>query len=315
MNTENLLPVQSYLDLERQFIKELTETDAFKRIQKVSFLGVVDYYNLHNSKSNTQGFSRADHSWGVLALAQKLIGHLNLEYSDRLHVIAAAVCHDLGHSPFSHSVEKVYTKINPNIDHKIALYYLLDRKEYGVYDVLFKFDIAPERIFSISSSKDDPLSWIFHNPINIDTLDGIGRFLLSFKLISPFDINGAIESLALLWMNRHELQRDRVRNLDIFWELKAAFYDHFLRRGRYARVEEAFIELIFAKKRNVNMADYLKDDTEFVEEMGIAADGWEVDSVAHEDRVSIRSAFEIDKRIKLQSIDDLYRRYKRRRKL
>lgn len=297
---------------EQCFIDDMMRTKVFKRLGNVSFLGAVDYFNSHKSKTNTAQFSRADHTRGVLNLSLKLLNLIDVSSEDRMYVIASALCHDLGHSPFSHSVEKVYKKINPLINHRVVLEFLLSEDRYGVCYILREYGLSSKKIISISVTDLDDFSWVFHSPINVDTLDGIGRFLFSFKFPLPFDVDGAIESLALLRNDSVTLNEEQVENLDVFWRLKSAFYDQFLTSGRFARYEEAFVDRIYSSKKNVELSDYLKDDLQFEEEMGLFPELIIADrTLGQFGEAREVSAFKINKFVKLRSLDDLYKRYRR----
>ncbi|MER9962241.1 HD domain-containing protein [Mesorhizobium sp. M0045] len=299
-----------FKDSERELIEALVSSEAFRRLQEVSFLGAIDYYNLHKSKDSTWYFSRSDHVMGVLFLAQKLIEKIDFTEEDRLYVIASSICHDLGHSPFSHSTERAFKKINPNINHRVILEFVLSAPEMGVAEALSRFNLSRNRVLAITVGTDNHLGWIFHNPINIDTLDGMLRFMASFRLQPPFDILEAINSLAVL--NRAEaLSEEEMYNLDKFWEVKAAFYDQFLKRGVYARFEDAYIDLVISKKKNIGYRDYLKIDQELADEIGLYPDLY--DRKVQNKPAARESNFNIDKSVPLASISDLHRRYLRKR--
>ena len=187
------------LDVERKLVRDLTHTPAFQRLKEVSFLGAVDYFNYSNSKVSTNYFSRADHIEGVLSLAFRLLNSIDVTNVERLYVIATAICHDFGHGPFSHSSEKAFRIINPRINHHEVLRYIFEKDLYNVNESLLKYSLDYERVILISEAKDEKLGWIFGNPINIDTLDGMWRFLESFNLIAPFDKYDAVKSLSQLF--------------------------------------------------------------------------------------------------------------------
>lgn len=295
-------------DVEGELVRKLMDSEAFGRLHEVSFLGSIDYFNIHRSNENTSRFNRSDHVLGVLFLARVLISKISISDEDRLYIIAVSICHDLGHSPFSHSTERAYRLINPHINHRIILDYVLSNPEMGVAGVLSEFNLSDRRVFSISVGTDENLSWIFHNPINIDTLDGMLRFMASFRFPPPFDVIRAVDSLASLYKG-DGLSDNDVENLDVFWDVKASFYDHFLSTGAYAKFEKAYIDLILSKKERVDYKDYLKRDRDLAEEIGLDPDILLDGRLLAGER---GSSFQIDKSITLQSVSDLYRRYIRR---
>lgn len=283
------------------------ESRAFRRVESVSFLGSVDYYNRHKSRYSTWYFSRSDHTKGVLSLTESLIERIKIDKIGRLYLIAAAICHDLGHSPFSHSTERAYKKINPRINHRVILEVILRDPSMGVEPVLSDFCLNSDRVMAISVGGDDEFGWVFDNPINVDTLDGISRFLMSFRFNLPFDTNMAVVSLSKLFRNE-SVGHKETRNLDKFWEVKGSFYEQFLNTGVYARFEDAYIDLVLKKKKEVDILDYLKVDTDLENEIGLGPDIDLHDSVP---RGRANVFYEIDEAVELKSIGDLYKRYRR----
>ena len=283
------------------------ESRAFRRVENISFLGSIDYYNRHKSRYNTWYFSRSDHTKGVLSLTDSLLARIKIDKISRLYLIAAAICHDLGHSPFSHSTERAYKRINPGINHRVILGVVLRDPSMGIAPVLSDFCLSADRVMAISVGEDDEFGWVFNNPINVDTLDGIARFLRSFRFNLPFDINMAVVSLSKLFKNEGLVYRE-VRNLDRFWEVKGSFYKEFLNSGVYAKFEDAYIELIMRKKTTVEVLDYLKIDAELESEIGLDPDiGLSTSGRRRRSKVF----YAIDETVDLKSIEDLYKRYRR----
>ncbi|MCV0396219.1 MAG: HD domain-containing protein [Rhizobiaceae bacterium] len=249
---------------------------------------------------------------GVLELARCLLNKIAFSEEERYLIISVAICHDMGHSPFSHSTENVYRKLNPAIDHKAVLEIVLLDNSMGVSKVLTDFNIDVSKVISISIGIDNNLSWIFHNPINIDTLDGMQRFLLSFRLPPPFNARQAVESVASLFLGNRNLSKREVENLDNFWRVKGAFYDQFLQRGKYAEFERAYMSFLTSKKKFIDAGDYLKRDNELAEEIGLLPSlGAEGFSVPSKTDMHQAARFHIDSSVKLHSIADLYVRYGR----
>lgn len=297
-------------ETERDLIRSLIRSEAFARLQEVSFLGAIDYYNFHKSRDSTWHFSRSDHTIGVLLLSQRLIDSIGLSPEERLYVIAASICHDLGHSPFSHSTERAFKKINPKINHRVILEFILSDSRMGVSSILSKFGLNDDRVLAISLGTDKDLGWIFHNPINIDTLDGIFRFMISFRLLPPFDVPDAINSLSELY-KKNKIGVHQIENLDRFWDVKGAFYDEFLKHGAYARFENSYINLVLSKKTDVGYGDFLKSDRELAHEIGLEPDLY-YGQVGNSFELR-ETNFDIDRSVALTSISDLYRRYIRTR--
>ena len=85
---------------------DLIDTQVFQRLRRIRQLGPA-YLTFHGAES-----SRFTHSLGVLHLARQALGNLGRnhpELSENRGVLyAAALLHDVGHGPLSHSGEEMY---------------------------------------------------------------------------------------------------------------------------------------------------------------------------------------------------------------
>lgn len=85
---------------------DLIDTAAFQRLRRIRQLGPA-YLTFHGAES-----SRFTHSLGVLHLARLALRHLERSHphlaEQRLLLYAAALLHDVGHGPLSHSGEEMF---------------------------------------------------------------------------------------------------------------------------------------------------------------------------------------------------------------
>jgi HD superfamily phosphohydrolase len=79
--------------------EDLLDTPAMQRLRRVRQLGTVSL--VYPSANHT----RFEHSLGVYHLAAQTLEHLGVAGRTAERVRAAALLHDVGHSPFSHNVE------------------------------------------------------------------------------------------------------------------------------------------------------------------------------------------------------------------
>ncbi|OHX57194.1 hypothetical protein BB776_00160, partial [Planococcus salinarum] len=105
-------PVHRYIHVRDQVIWDLINAREFQRLRRIKQLG-TSYLVFHGAEH-----SRFSHSLGVYEIVRRInddIFHERPEWdeSERLVVLCAALLHDLGHGPFSHSFEKVF-----NVDHE-----------------------------------------------------------------------------------------------------------------------------------------------------------------------------------------------------
>ena len=249
---------------ELALIKDIIATHEFERMRDVSFLGALDYIALNHQSLKYKKYSRADHAVGVLNIAAELINIGDFNEDERLTIIATSLCHDLGHSPFSHSLEKAFRKIDPSLCHKTILKKMLLCGNFEITNILQKYGIDERRVISLSNNNDnDPLNYIFHGSFNIDTLDGISRFLQSFSFPIFFSINNILRGSYLLNYEINGYFLDHKSDFDNFWLSKAFFYDHFLKCSEVENTELGFIERVSRQYKGVGFDDYMKTDSEF----------------------------------------------------
>ena len=106
-------PVYGYVHVFDKLIWDLVQTKEVQRLRRIKQLGGT-YMVFHTAEH-----SRFSHSLGVYEMARKIIRALMycgtvLEEEERLLVLSAALLHDLGHGPFSHSFESVF-----NVRHEL----------------------------------------------------------------------------------------------------------------------------------------------------------------------------------------------------
>jgi uncharacterized protein len=105
-------PVHRYVHVKDQVIWDLIGTKEFQRLRRIRQLGTT-YLTFHGAEH-----SRLNHSLGVYEIVRRIVddvfqGRPQWSQNERLLSLCAALLHDLGHGPFSHSFEKVF-----HLDHE-----------------------------------------------------------------------------------------------------------------------------------------------------------------------------------------------------
>ncbi|SDO62271.1 HD domain-containing protein [Alkalicoccus daliensis] len=99
-------PVHRYIHVRDELIWELIGTREFQRLRRIRQLGTT-YLTFHGAEH-----TRFNHSLGVYEIMRRMVENLEKkmtwEKDERLVCLAAALLHDVGHGPFSHSFEKVF---------------------------------------------------------------------------------------------------------------------------------------------------------------------------------------------------------------
>ncbi len=114
-------PVHNYIYVQDELIWNLINTREFQRLRRIRQLG-TSYLTFHGAEH-----SRFSHSLGVYEITRKIISRFERSgYSDwpkeeRLVSLCAALLHDVGHAPFSHSLEEVFDTDHEEWSCKIVL--------------------------------------------------------------------------------------------------------------------------------------------------------------------------------------------------
>jgi uncharacterized protein len=112
-------PVHRYIHVRDQLIWELVGTREFQRLRRIRQLGTT-YVTFHGAEH-----TRFNHSLGVYEIMRRIIenfdGREHWDESERLVCLSAALLHDIGHGPFSHSFEKVFHTDHEEWTRKIIL--------------------------------------------------------------------------------------------------------------------------------------------------------------------------------------------------
>lgn len=99
-------PVHNYIHVQDRTIWNLINTKEFQRLRRIRQLG-TSYFTFHGAEH-----SRFSHSLGVYEITRRIISqfeqnkYVDWSQEDRLLALCAALLHDVGHGPFSHSIEE-----------------------------------------------------------------------------------------------------------------------------------------------------------------------------------------------------------------
>jgi len=101
-------PVHKYIYVQDQVIWDLINTKEFQRLRRIRQMG-TSFFTFHAAEH-----SRFSHSLGVYEITRKIISQFERNrYPDwpreeALLCLCAALLHDVGHGPFSHSIEHAF---------------------------------------------------------------------------------------------------------------------------------------------------------------------------------------------------------------
>jgi HD superfamily phosphohydrolase len=176
-------PIHGNIKLKGIFL-ELIEAPDIQRLYNIKQLGLAHlvFPGAHHT--------RLEHSLGTYYLSSIVSDNLDLDKNEKDLIAIAAFLHDIGHGPFSHTLEYIL-RDTLNIDHIDLTEKLIfgessifDEKEKeivgskNVFDILKKYGIEPKEIMNIIRGKIDKnayLSQILNSSIDVDQLDYLVR--------------------------------------------------------------------------------------------------------------------------------------------
>ncbi|MGA8494790.1 MAG: HD domain-containing protein [Xanthobacteraceae bacterium] len=160
-------------------IAETVATQAFQRLKQIRFLGGIDYLivPVPNGARGNIRYTRYQHSIGVAWLATLYAKKLLLDASTRRLLCIAALVHDIGHAPLSHSLEPIFKEAFGLDHHEATRNILTGQVSLGreIYQLFRQYNLDIDRILSIISGQGDEYHGFFGGPINFDTIEGIFR--------------------------------------------------------------------------------------------------------------------------------------------
>lgn len=204
--------------------RALISSKRFQRLNQIRFLGAIDYLLHPNGKSLNTRHTRYQHSLGVALLAKRLSLEVGWSQLTERAFVAAALLHDIGHGPLSHSLEPVFRE-HFSVDHHGATAEVIlvgHGSEPPLAKTLAQFGIDADLVIDMISNREGKWAPFFLGKFNLDTLDAISRcatYLHRSQLIAP---PWAILRAA------HVGATDSHQTLDAFWRLKDFVYSKLI---------------------------------------------------------------------------------------
>ncbi|MEM4258008.1 MAG: HD domain-containing protein [Candidatus Thermoplasmatota archaeon] len=176
-------PIHGNIKVEDIF-NELLETRELQRLYNIKQLGFAHlvFPGAHHT--------RLEHSLGTYNIAAQIVEILQLTYEEKQLVKCAALLHDIGHGPFSHTLESILIE-KFNVDHvdlteKLirGAYDIFKKEEQqfiettSVHQILTKYTIDLDALCSIIRGvflKKPYLSQLLNSTIDVDQLDYLMR--------------------------------------------------------------------------------------------------------------------------------------------
>ncbi len=248
---------QSTASEDSALLASLAETAAFRRLKGVSFLGAINYSLVRspNGRRLATRYTREQHSLGVLKLALIYCKCRDLSPRERRMICAAALLHDIGHPPFSHSMEAVLAE-KFDIDHHSATQDIIcGRIPLGreVLSALRSHHVDVECVAALVAGQTPDFDRFFSGPITFDTIEGISRSYQYLTHAAPSPRDVVIAAAA-------RTSNDDQQIVDAFWRRKHEVYCRVIHSWKGILADFASQEELRRHIHRVSKADYFGDD-------------------------------------------------------
>lgn len=235
----------------------IVKTAAFRRLADVSFLGALDYTWNGRRHLVKEQRSRAYHSLHVAALAAYISHKRGYSEDVRRHLVVAALLHDVGHPPLSHSAEPFIKRKLGYGHHEAGEELIRGAGVFGaelkkvldsVVDLRHILDLLNKN--AVATDGGD----LFSNKINIDTIDGIIRS--HSYLIKDKNKNLSLKVASASFLGDGDCADDRQLTLDLFWQMKNFVYGKLIHND-IALLSDKTSELFFQEFGGFESTDFL----------------------------------------------------------
>ena len=201
----------------------LLTTQPLKRLAGIGFLGAIDYVKKGSGRDpHRRRHNRLEHSIGVAKLAETYALEIEMGEAERKTLICAALLHDVGHGPLSHTLEPVFEEYFGTNHHRTTRDIVKGTTRFGshILDILSEFEVDTEEVLALIDGEDvGRYSFLFSSPINIDTLEGITRCR---AFAGPRSAFGSASAAVRRWATSGRLPTN---DFDDFWDLKNNVYN------------------------------------------------------------------------------------------
>ncbi len=172
-------PIHSYIYIQHQVILDLINTREFQRLRRIRQLGTA------SSTFHGAEHSRFTHSVGVYEITRQICDLFQRNYPtktpqdglwddhERLVALCAALLHDIGHGPYSHTFEHIF-----HTDHEKLTVAILTSPETEVNQVLKRVSADfPAKVASViqKSYPDPQVVQMISSQIDADRMDYLLR--------------------------------------------------------------------------------------------------------------------------------------------
>jgi len=259
---QNIIKNQLLINLySNDLYNNIIDSNTFKRLKDIHFLGAIDYLYT-NKKKHT----RYAHTLSVATLALKYAQIKKLKLKDEQYLVCAALLHDIGHGPLSHSMEPSFKKKFNLTHHKAGMNIILGKSPLGdeIYQILNRHNLNIDELISLLDGKSEKeYAFALDNPINIDTIDGILR-TYTYTSTSR-NKNKNLTLLPNIYQILEATTNINQSNiLDTFWQLKNDVYENIINDQIHIYADNLSQQFAL-KEKNIQEKDFYLTEQQFKE--------------------------------------------------
>lgn len=172
-------PVHNYIHVQHQVILDLINSAEFQRLRRIKQLGTSSL-TFHGAEH-----SRFSHSLGVYEITRRICDIFQRNYSieqigedgwddkERLVTLCAALLHDVGHGPYSHTFEHIF-----QTDHEKITVEIITSPETEVFQILNRVSADfPQKVASVITKeyRNPQVVQMISSQIDADRMDYLLR--------------------------------------------------------------------------------------------------------------------------------------------
>lgn len=237
--------------------EQLINSKPFRRLTNIRFLGAIDYLvQPLGRKLHHRRHTRLEHTLGVASLAIEYATRIKLPEKQEALLVSAALLHDIGHAPLSHSMESVFKEAF-GLDHHsmgAAIVSGGPGQRFGaeIPTMLREAGLDPSEVIALISGKlyGSEHNFLFADPINLDTIEAISR-TKTYLASQPTSVS----PLALLYALLDPVRFSTM--LDEFWLLKQNVYHTMINSAAGVLADYTASRYVRDNIRSFSKSDFL----------------------------------------------------------
>lgn len=223
----------------QSLLEPLLESQWLKRLGGISFLGTLDAQP--DARDRT---TRLDHSVAVAESAMRVGMSAGLSDVPLATLVIAALLHDAGHFPLSHSAEAAFARMYGGTHHDVTRWIILGDgavpERRSLRSAIASVGVDPAAVWALIAGErqgvvPDALAACFSSVLNIDTLEAIPRVAKAFGL----PCSSPAQEPFVLGGGELVIPTAKVSQADRFWRLKDEVYVGVINRASNILLEEA----------------------------------------------------------------------------